>query len=227
MKILVKFPTRERPDKFYEYLVRCIQMQETEDVKYQITLDDDDPKLKEYEEILANMADFPVQGYISKSGSKVAACNRDMDLSGQWDICLLMSDDMWCLKQGWDRILIEEMSAHYPDMDGVLFHPDGRKDTAAHNGGRGLNTMCIVGRKYYERFNYLYHPDYQSLCCDDEFTEVADMLGKQFRAKEMLFQHKHYSSHPEIKADRLMQHNESLYKRDRAVYVRRKANKFK
>jgi len=222
--ICVKFPTRERPDKFLEYITQCMNMQETDRVRYQITLDEDDPKLADYEQILQ---DLDVTAFVGKSGSKVIACNRDMELSGEWDIVVLMSDDMWCVKKGWDIILIEEMHARYPDLDGVLFHPDGRKDTAAHNGGRGLNTMCIMGRKYYDRFNYLYHPDYQSLCCDDEFTDVADILKKQFRAKEMLFEHKHYSSHRDVKADRLMRHNESLYQRDRAVYRRRKANRFK
>jgi hypothetical protein len=53
---------------------------------------------------------------------------------------------MW-QKKGWDKQLIEEMETNYPDTDGVLFHNDGYCQ-------QRLNTMCILGRKYYKRFNY-------------------------------------------------------------------------
>ena len=65
----------------------------------------------------------------------------------------------------------QKMIKHFPDTDGVLWFFDGwRKD---------LNTLCIIGRKYYERFGYIYHPDYKSFWCDAEFTEVANKLKKQ------------------------------------------------
>lgn len=225
MKILVKFPTRTRPDKFNEYLCRCIETQSTDDVRYFITLDEDDPTLKEYEQILKDVAEHNVEGMVSISGSKIKAVNRDMEYSGEWDILVLMSDDMWCMQNGWDRIIQDEMNQYFPDTDGVLFHPDGRKDTAKHNFGKGLNTMCILGRKYYERFNYIYHPDYKSLCCDDEFTDVGDILKRQQRIPIMLFQHRHYSA-GFCKADALMMKTESFYKEDLATYRRRKAKNF-
>ena len=64
------------------------------------------------------------------------------------------------------------MTELYPNTDGVLWFNDG-------NQGNRLNTLCILGKKYYERFNYIYHPDYTSLWADNEFMDVANLLNKQ------------------------------------------------
>ena len=63
-----------------------------------------------------------------------------MDKAGEWDICVVASDDMIPQVRGWDEELIEKMPK---DLDHVLFYNDGYC-------GRKLNTMCIFGRKYYE-----------------------------------------------------------------------------
>ena len=84
----------------------------------------------------------------------------------------------------WDVEIIEKMPQ---DLDHVLFYNDGYC-------GSKLNTMCILGRKYYERFHYIYHPAYKSLWCDNEFMEVADMLGKQTYYNTCLFRHDHFAN---------------------------------
>ena len=62
--------------------------------------------------------------------------------------------------KGFDSIIRNEMQKLFPDTDGILWFFDGwRKD---------LNTLCILGRKYYDRFGYIYHPDYNSFWSDAE-----------------------------------------------------------
>jgi hypothetical protein len=142
---------------------------------------------------------------------------------------------MVCIQQGWDSILKAEMATEFSDTDGVLWHWDGDKNTRmAYMGSSdqykmkgGLNTMCILGRKYYERFNYIYHPEYRSLFCDNEFTEVANNLGKQKYFDLVLFKHEHFSNTPGLRQDALMMRTQSFYSIDNLTFQRRKQLNFK
>ena len=112
-----------------------------------------------------------VEFFYGNSKSKIEAVNADMDKVGDWDVLLLASDDMIPQVKNYDEIIIQKMNEFFPDTDGVLWFNDGnRKD---------LNTLCILGKKYYNRLNYIYYPEYKSTWCDNEFTDVGNILKKQ------------------------------------------------
>ncbi len=117
------------------------------------------------------------------SANKVHALNRDLEKVQPWgwDILLTISDDQWAEKKSWDTLLKEAMPA---DLDASLWTFDGRQ--------RRINTQEILGRKYFERFHYVYYPKYRSFFCDDEATRVAKILGKQIILEEVFFKHYHY-----------------------------------
>jgi hypothetical protein len=92
-------------------------------------------------------------------------------MEGDFDIVLLASDDMIPQVQGYDSIIRINMKKYYPNTDGILWFFDGYR--------RDLNTLCILGKKYYDRFNYIYNPEYKSFWCDNEFMLVGNKLGKQ------------------------------------------------
>lgn len=217
MKILVKYPSRERAVLFESTLNKCIDNQTTS-VLYLISLDITDPQLYKYEEICDKYENLLYT--TNYSASKIEAVNRDVNqfMHVKWDILVLLSDDMICQKGGWDQIIIDKMTELYPDTDGVLWFSDGHTK---------LNTMCIIGRKYYERFRYIYNPEYTSLWSDNEFQEVAQMLGKtNIEPFECIFEHQHFSTSPNIKADTLMKKNEKFYNIDQKVYKNRRLNNF-
>lgn len=221
MKILVKFPTRQRPQKFLKTLSNTIKLQSTSNVEYLISCDTDDLSMDEkLIEVVHNKWNF-VTFKKGLSSGKIHACNRDVNqYGGEWDIIVLMSDDMICQKKGWDEKLINEMKEHFPDKDGVLFHNDGFTQ-------RRLNTMCILGRKYYDRFGYIYNPNYVSLWCDNEFMEVANNLKKQVYFDEVLFKHEHpANTGDKISEDLLYNKNDKFYLRDKQTYEQRKRNNF-
>jgi hypothetical protein len=101
MNLLIKFPTRGRPEKFkyalFQYVSKCKDPQHT---KFLFTFDHDDPDantqefLDDFHEICGDIDyDMPF-GY---SKNKIDAVNRDMDefpMNYNWDILLLASDDM-------------------------------------------------------------------------------------------------------------------------------------
>ncbi len=227
MKILVKFPTRERPEKFINTLKGYYSFaKDNSNIHYMITIDDNDLSMHSpsVNSLLSNYNNVSVHSGISTS--KIHAVNRDMHKAPQWDILVLASDDMICQVDGWDNILRFEMAAHYPDTDGCLFHWDGDPATKRHNNGKGLATMCIIGRKYYDRFGYIYHPSYKSLFCDNEYTDVAQQLNKMYFSEEVLFRHVHYTNTPGIQPDNLMKHTQSFYRDDEKTYNKRKQINF-
>ena len=97
---------------------------------------------------------------------------------------LLASDDMIPKIKGYDEIIINKMKDIYPNTDGVLWFNDGFKKSE-------LNTICILGKRYYEKFNYIYYPEYKSTWCDNEFMTVANLLGKQTYFDDVIIKHEH------------------------------------
>ena len=141
-----------------------------------------------------------------------------MEINTGWDIVALISDDMIPQMDGWDAIIRQKMTDSYPDTDGCLWFNDGYQDR--------ICTLNIMGKKYYDRFGYLYHPDYHSLFCDNEYTEVARGLGRMDYFEDCLFMHSHFAIDPTVKRDKLYDRNEALFNIDKQTYERRKAQGF-
>jgi hypothetical protein len=51
--------------------------------------------------------------------------------------------------------------------------------------------LCILGKKYYERFNYIYYPEYKSVWSDNEFMLVGNLLKKQKYFPMVIIKHEH------------------------------------
>jgi hypothetical protein len=180
MKILVQFPTRGRPAKAMQTLGQYMRLQATGLVDYHVVADRDDKTMEGAVRLaLWNMR---VHVSIAPPAGKIAACN-DVLLT-DWDIVVLASDDMIPQIHGWDARIIEDMARHFPDTDGVLHYNDGTTRAS-------LCTLSILGRRYYERDGYIYHPSYKSLWCDNEFTDVARARGKYVYIPQCIIRHEH------------------------------------
>lgn len=185
MKILIKFPTRGRKNKFFSSLKKYqLFANNINNITFLISIDEDDAEMNNPEslDILSSFKNCYVS--IGKSESKIHAVNRDIDKVSDWDILLLASDDMIPQVKGYDQIIIDKMNENYPDTNGVLWFNDGYQENR-------LNTLCILGKKYYEGFGYVYFPEYKSTWCDNEFMTVANLLGKQTYFDEVIIKHEH------------------------------------
>jgi hypothetical protein len=184
-KLLVKFPTRGRPDKFFTVLDRYYYGAKRKELtSFLITCDHDDISMNNEavrQRLQQNYKGMTV--VFGHSKSKIEAVNADMTHAPEYDIILLASDDMVPEEKGYDEIIRQKMTELYPDTDGVLWFFDGYR--------RDFNTLCILGKKYYERFGYIYHPSYKSFWCDNEFTDVANQLGKQTFIDKTIIRHVH------------------------------------
>lgn len=217
MKLLIKFPTRNRPNKFLKTLVRYINYLDDKTTKIVVTCDNDDVTMKDdyIKEVILNYDN--VELLSGNHNSKIEAVNADLD-KFDFDIVLLASDDMIPMVKGYDTIIKNKMMEHYPDTDGVLWFNDGYQ-------GNKLNTLSIMGKKYYDRFNYIYSPDYLSVWCDNEFMDVANILNKQTYFDEVIIKHEHpdwgFGGRDDIHVL-----NSKHEAHDRMVYNGRKNNNF-
>jgi hypothetical protein len=185
MFILIKFPSRGRPEKLRIVLQKYVHMAaDMSRMFIMVTLDYDDPTatLELVNSLLAIHPNIRID--VGISGTKVKAINRDMDKAPQFDILLLASDDMIPVMHGYDSIIRDTMHKYYPTTDGVLWFNDGHQRN-------GLNTLAIMGRKYYSRFGYIYNPLYKTAWCDNEFTDVANFLKKQTYFDTVIIEHRH------------------------------------
>lgn len=217
MTLLIKFPTRGRKDKclatFRKYHEMCADVSA---MRFAVSIDHDDREMNDPAVVQQLEALGHTSVVVGTSRSKIEAVNRDMERFTGWDIVLLASDDMIPQVAGYDAVIRERMQQYFPDTDGVLWFNDGFL-------GKKLNTLCILGRKYYERFGYIYYPGYRSTWCDNEFTDVATALGKQRYFDEVLIRHEHpdwgYGQQDHIHHQNLsdLRHDKKLYKKRRAV----------
>lgn len=216
--LLIKIPTRSRPEKFFKQLDKYYSMLSGK-VRYAFLiacdLDDQTMNNAAIKERFANYPNLTVT--FSTNVSKVEAYNRDL-ATADFDIVLVASDDMEPAMWGFDKTIVEAFAQHFPDYDGVLNYHDG------HVGAQ-CNTYPIIGKMFYKRFGYVYHPAYLSLFANDQLTMVSRMLGKEFVSNDVLLRH----NHPAWglgEWDVLYQRNEALKDLDHAVYKFHKSNNF-
>ena len=180
MKILFKYTTKSRRSNFlrgYDSILNKIANRE--DYHILISVDKDDQSM-----FPLPVLDGNYTFVVGNSKNKIDAINRDLnEFDYDWDILINMSDDMIFTKKGFDDIIRAEF---YNDFNQYLHFNDGNQKC-------NVCTMHIVGRNYYDRFKYIYHPDYISLWCDVENDIVAKQLGcyKYMGDNLKLFRHLH------------------------------------
>lgn len=220
MNFLFKYPTRNRPNWFMQTLKTYYSMLSRKNpYRFLITLDEDDETMNN-NEMRIFMDGFP--NLVYKYGdyeTKIEAINADME-GEEFDILFLVSDDMIPIVCNFDNIIAERMKRHFPNLDGALHFPDGfcneSKDSAI--------TLSIMGKKLYDRFGYIYHPDYKSFFCDTEFRDVVYRMNKAIYIPKVIVNHQWKGQ--ANKRDTMYIRNTELGRDDRQTYKRRKAMGF-
>jgi len=220
MNILVKYPTRQRPELFLEVLTDYIKKaSDNTKIKYLISYDEDDKTMTPaFIERAQSLGDNVIL-VSGTSKSKIDACNRDInDINWQWDVLLLVSDDMHVQSDNWDQIIRDDMYLHFPDTDGCLWYDDSDQ--------KRVCTLTCMGQRYYERFLYVYHKDYKSFFCDNEYTDVALDMDKMVMLNTRIIKHEHPAWKGSVKQDELYTHNDKFWNEDKLTYARRSKTKF-
>jgi hypothetical protein len=223
MDFLFKFATRGRAAKF----ISCIDnikslLSGRHNYSILVTLDEDDPDFSNYQKEYGKIRDKTNIYFanVKESQGKVYAINYGVnEFTENWDCLVNYSDDMVFIVRGWDDILHRDIQNIFGNSSDWFAH---------YNDGytaEKLPTMSIMGKDYYDRFKYIYHPLYKSFSCDAEAMYVSMMLGKHRYFSRMLFKHLHYSNIQE-KIDSTYMKNDEAFTYDTDIYFKRMNDNF-
>jgi len=224
MNILIQFPTYNRPEKFLRVLNRYIEtISPHHQIFFNINCDGADLTMTNnyiQDMIKVELDKMPnVDGVINydHNTNKISAINDHIE-GKDFDIVICASDDMVPKAWGWDNEIAIAMNQHFPDLDGCVHFNDGNTDGE-------LITFSILGKRLYERFGYIYHPDYKSLYCDNEFTEEVRKSNSEKYIDKIIISHEHWSiegTENNGEVDLAVQKTLHYSGRDQQVFAKRK-----
>lgn len=218
LKILYKYTTKSRRNNFIRGIESIVNNSSNDNYHILISIENEeyDPSMYPFPELNCN---YTLAINPGKPNGKIAAINRDINeyiINNHWDILINMSDDMIFIQKGFDDIIREEFKKENT-LDLFLHFPDGNNDR--------LTTMSIIGKQYYDRDKYIYHPSYISLWCDNEAQEVAVKRNCYKFVNNTIFNHLH-PGYGKGENDEQYNYTESFSNKDHKVYLKRKRNNF-
>ena len=230
-RLLIKAPTRNRPEKFKEVLSKYIEyLSNNIPVRFVITCDSDDETMNntEMRSWLDSVGDSVRKNghtlvyHFGDSKSKIEAVNANLE-GEEFETLLLFSDDMIPVVKDYDEVIMKTMEYVFPHGgEGAINFNDGfRKDWPS------LMTLTVMSYDLYKKFGHIYSPEYISIWADNEQTLACRMLGKLADVNLCIIKHEWVpGNHSE--ADELHVRNESpeLYKKDEETFRRRMQNNF-
>lgn len=206
MKISLIHPSRSRPKEALTTSAAWLsRAYNSLYIEYILSLDTSDPRLNDYHDALRK------QSIVNDNRSAIQAINKAAE-KATGDLLIVISDDFSC-EQDWDVKLLDAL---HGKEDFIVKTPDGYQKT--------LITLPIMDRKYYERFGYIYHPDYKHLWCDTEMTVVGHMLGRVIDV-DVLFEHMHHSL-GKSKKDKISEKNDATWQQGKRVFHERLKSNF-
>lgn len=206
--ISIIHPSRGRPQKSLQTIRKWREMAENY-IKVIPVVDFDDSKLPEYQEI------YSITGLtISSGASAITAINLGAKKAIEYgaSILIVVSDDTDC-PEHWDTQILNTVKGR---KDWILKTQDGTQPW--------IITMPIMDTIYYNRFGYIYHPEYKHCFPDTELTCVADITGRKIKS-DLLFKHNHYSVTKE-KPDEVSKRADATWDQGEKLFLERYKRNF-
>ena len=181
MRILCMFPTKAVSHVFFPTLERFYaKSQLPNDLYFHISMDVEDTTMNNPATIQKLQGYRNLSFVFNQNKNIVERINKIPH--DNWDILLLLNEDMYPT-DGWDKKLMDNMNAVYPDKNGVLFFSDGQNPE--------INTLLCMGINRYRLFGHILHPSYNRLrSALLEFTEISQKLGEK-RIDDVLINNGH------------------------------------
>lgn len=211
MKISLICPSRGRAAKCFKAVSRWWNAAGLNgNLQVIISLDFDDETIGDYFDEFSN-ATFEHKVLVNENRSAVDAINWAASRS-EGDIIVVMSDDFDC-PDNWAFSIVMQTEGK---KDWIAKTPDGIQ--------KWIITLPIMDRTYYNRFGYIYHPDFLHMFCDTELTCVADLTGRKI-ILNIPFSHNHYSTGKAIK-DEVSIRADKTWAQGESLFIKRYKNNF-
>ena len=213
-KILFKYPSRSRRGRFLDGIDSILDnLHDQENFQILVTADFDDTDMRDLPQYVAEHPNIRVQ--YGTSESKIHAVNRDMEFADDWDIVVVMSDDMLIKFTGFDEVIRGDFKKH--GLDTLLHYPD-------NDAKNLLAVLYIAGKTFYDRFGFIYDPRFKSLWCDNLIMEQAQILGKyQYIDFPGMFVHLN-PAYGHLERDELFNTQQAFWDEDFKMYCKIKEN---
>lgn len=183
MKFTIVHPSRNRCEIARQSAHRCIErfdVSQGDTIEYILSLDTDDYFVSCYQQWAE---EYGITVIVNNNRSLVDACNNGGQIS-TGDCIIVLSDDFET-PQNWNTLLKDRIGNK--DFYGILINDGISAQTLS------IMSLPIVSRKLYERLGYLYHPDFFSLFADNALLDVCIKLDCLIDARDLVFQHHHYT----------------------------------
>lgn len=212
-RISIIHPSRGRPNQCYKTVLEWLSKADRSiDFEYIISLDSNEPyNITYHDEYEGLPALKNVKVLISPNKGAIDAVNAGAK-EATGDILIVVSDDISCPLH-WDTLLLESLNGQSDFC---------AKVNCTHHDW--LITIPIMDRAYYERFGYIYYPEFKHIYADTDMTCMAWMLGR-YLPIDLTFKH----SQPrfgEREADAIDLKNSKTWNQGRELFTKRLASNF-
>jgi hypothetical protein len=145
---------------------------------------DDDACFQAAETVRKYFTTPPTIQVVRNDGPKNCVAGWNLAASKTTSKVIIAVSDDFLPPNAWNEHLLGPLLPdNWPDGEYVIHVNDGYI--------KNLCTLAIITRKRYEKFGYLFYPEFYSLFSDTELTEVAYRDGVVIEAMHLLFEHLH------------------------------------
>jgi hypothetical protein len=208
--ITIIHPSRQRPEMALQTKKNWMQNAiHKSSIEYILSIDNNDPTLYDYNWMFSHEYDTKIK--YNNNWSAMEAINVVAPQS-IGNLIVVVSDDFDCF-EGWDEYLLSHLQG---DSDYIVKTSDG------YMNSDWLITLPIMDRAYYNRFGYVYHPEYKHMWSDTEMTTVGHMLGKiiDLQNSNAVFKHRHYTIN-EMQKDAVNEKNDATWNQGKSLFLER------
>lgn len=213
-KITIIHPSKGRPEMAMKTIANWMgKAKFPNDIQYILSIDTEDCALY-WNALIKEKVDIDGLCKASDNKSAIEAINKVVHLAKS-DLFIVVSDDFDCF-QDWDEYLLTRL---IDCNDFIVKTYDGEQDW--------LITLPIMDRTYYNRFGYIYHPDYKHMFSDTEMTTVAHYLNKviDLQSNINVFTHNHYTTGA-MEKDKINEKNDATWSQGEELFRERLSRDF-
>lgn len=207
MKISILHPSRSRPKQAAATAKAWLSSaKDRGNIEYIFSMDSDDPT---YERVYAEFKETPnVLFNLRYHTSAIHAINAAAEIA-IGDLFVVVSDDFNQPPFHWDEALRNAL--------------EGKQDFLIKTNDTlqpWIITLPIMDRIYYERFGYVYNPEYLHMFADTEMTHVGHLLGKVITL-DLVIKHSHYTQPSGQPKDAINEKNDRTWAQGEKLYIER------
>lgn len=220
MKISIIHPSYGRPELAFQTWSKWISKANNKtDIQYLMCVSKSDPSLKTYTDYFTGI-DFGNHTFLpiySEQSNMVVQMNEAAKES-TGDLIIAISDDFDC-PDSWDHRLLNQIAGR---KDFVVRIDDGIRNPGILT--EKIIPMPIMDRTFYNRFGYIYQPDYNHFFGDEELFRVGVILGAKIEVP-LLFPHIHPVT-GKVQSDHVNKKNNAFHPGDKETFKKREAEGF-